>query len=155
MGAAPDVVGQSLDLDGTDYRVIGVMPEGFRFPKKQIQLWRPAAASTWWKQYAGVRDRLAVVVFGRLRPDRTFQEAQVEMNTIARRLELQYPENNRGYGARVEPLHSHALGNPRFFWINPPIAVRRPGIDGRHSFFEPCPMTLANLQRPANLTGFD
>ncbi|HET7570534.1 MAG TPA: ABC transporter permease [Gammaproteobacteria bacterium] len=34
-------VGRSVELDGEQYRVIGVMPKGFAFPDNQVSLWVP------------------------------------------------------------------------------------------------------------------
>jgi hypothetical protein len=38
-GGMPNIVGQRLELDGTPYSVIGVMPQDFRFPTRDIELW--------------------------------------------------------------------------------------------------------------------
>lgn len=40
-GGAPDIIGQSLQLDGDLYEVVGVMPAGFAFPDREVQLWLP------------------------------------------------------------------------------------------------------------------
>ncbi len=40
-GGTGDIVGRPLTLDGRTVVVIGVMPEGFRFPEPQTQLWIP------------------------------------------------------------------------------------------------------------------
>ncbi|HET6267068.1 MAG TPA: ABC transporter permease, partial [Acidobacteriota bacterium] len=37
----PDVLGQSLRLDGELYTIIGVLPAGFNFPARDIQFWIP------------------------------------------------------------------------------------------------------------------
>jgi putative ABC transport system permease protein len=40
-GGAPDVVGRSLQIDGADFQVIGVMPATFQFPAHDTQFWAP------------------------------------------------------------------------------------------------------------------
>ncbi len=40
-GSRSDIVGQSLELDGKSYRIVGVMPEGFYFPDPSAMAWRP------------------------------------------------------------------------------------------------------------------
>lgn len=40
-GADPGIVGRTLDFDGTRLRVLGVLPETFRFPERSTALWRP------------------------------------------------------------------------------------------------------------------
>jgi putative ABC transport system permease protein len=46
----------------------------------------------------------------RLRPGVTLAQAQVEMDTIAKRLELQYPATNKGVGKKIVPLHEEMFG---------------------------------------------
>src|SRR5262245_37566608 len=45
-GAAPDVVGRKLRIDGDWYTIIGVMPRGFRHPgrslRTDVELWVPS-----------------------------------------------------------------------------------------------------------------
>jgi predicted permease len=40
-GAAPGIVGRTVDLDGESAEVVGVMPPGFSFSQQEIDLWRP------------------------------------------------------------------------------------------------------------------
>ena len=49
-------------------------------------------------------------VIGRLRPDVTFEQAQAEMNAIARRLDEQLPVSERNRGISVVPLSLHVTG---------------------------------------------
>ena len=42
-GGSHDVLGQSLTLDGRSFAIVGVMPDGFRFPDPQTELWIPYA----------------------------------------------------------------------------------------------------------------
>src|SRR5215510_6023934 len=41
LGAAPDVIGKTLEVNGQTSQVIGVMPADFYFPTKETQLWEP------------------------------------------------------------------------------------------------------------------
>jgi len=47
---------------------------------------------------------------GTLKPDVTLAQAQLEMNVIARSLELEYPTTNKGIGKKVLPLHQELFG---------------------------------------------
>jgi predicted permease len=40
-GGDPGVIGQSIRLDGQRYRIVGVMPEDFAFPDRQVSVWFP------------------------------------------------------------------------------------------------------------------
>src|SRR5439155_24508860 len=40
-GADRSIIGRTLDLDGVPRAVIGVMPPGFWFPRRETQLWLP------------------------------------------------------------------------------------------------------------------
>src|SRR5262249_9067494 len=50
---------------------------------------------------------------GRLKPDVAIDQAGAETDTIARRLERQYPDTNSGVGSRVVLLHQQVTGNIR------------------------------------------
>jgi putative ABC transport system permease protein len=99
-GADPSIVGQAISLNGEQYDVVGVAPADFDFPMGS-QLWVPLAFDG---KTSAQRTRRYLTVIGRLAPGRTLDEAQAEMATIARRLEQQHPEANRGRGARVFTL---------------------------------------------------
>ena len=124
-GAAPDVIGKSVKIDGDANsrkngpraaRVIGVMPPGFYFPNKETQLWEPATVYWRWKRESGERfmaeaRRLGVV--GRLKPHATIGQAQAEMATIGQRLAQTYPISNPdfpGFAVNVVPLLDQITG---------------------------------------------
>ena len=111
-GADPDLVGQSLRLDGQLYTVVGVLPPGFHLglasrereafvPKIFEEYESYLRASSWWH------------VVGRLRPGVTVAEAQAEMTAITGRLALDHPRTNTGVGARVIPLHARQVAAVR------------------------------------------
>ena len=39
--SAPEIVGQTLEIDQAAYEVVGVMPETFEFPDKDVEVWLP------------------------------------------------------------------------------------------------------------------
>ncbi len=108
-GSNPDIVGQDINLDGQSYLVAGVMPASFQFPDF-AQMWTPMA---WTDKERAVRGEHHSVVVARLKPGIDLKQAQAEMNTISSRLEQQYPEDNKGWGAVVVPLHDDLVSDVR------------------------------------------
>ena len=105
----PGIVGQNISLDGQNFLVAGVMPRDFRVPEF-AQLWTPMA---WTDKERAVRGEHHYVVMARLKPGIDLNQAQAEMNTISTRLEQQYPQDDKGWGATVRPLHADIVGDVR------------------------------------------
>ena len=108
-GSNPAIVGQNVKMDGQSYLVAGVMPASFQFPDI-AQMWTPMA---WTDKEKAVRGEHHSVVVARLRTGVDLKQAQAEMNTISSRLEQQYPEDNKGWGAIVVPLHDDLVSDVR------------------------------------------
>src|SRR6266852_5589415 len=99
-GADPDIVNKTITTNGIARTVIGVMPEGFNFPKA-AELYAPLPLSTEVMQSRGSH---SYYVIGKLKPGTSLQSAQADIDTITARLEKQYPETNTGLGANVYPI---------------------------------------------------
>jgi putative ABC transport system permease protein len=108
-GSNRDVVGHNITLDGTTYLVAGVMPANFRHPD-YAEMWTPMA---WTNKEKAVRGEHHYSVFARLKPGVNVQQAQAEMNTISSRLEQQYSEDDKGWGAVVLPLQEDLVSDVR------------------------------------------
>ena len=108
-GGDPGVINRNVTFDGQSYTVIGVMPEQFRQPE-WAKLWVPVA---WGPQEQAIRANHNSLVIARLNPGVTLQQAQAEMDTISRRLEQTYPNEDAGWGAMVIPLQEQMMGNLR------------------------------------------
>lgn len=108
-GANSAIVGQNINLDGQNFLVAGVMPRDFRAPD-YAQVWTPLA---WTDKERAVRGEHHYIVMARLKSGISLTQAQAEMNTISTRLEQQYPEDDKGWGATVRPLHEDMVGDVR------------------------------------------
>lgn len=108
-GANPNIVGQTVTLNSRSFNVVGVMPAGFEFPR-EADLWIPLAWDDKERQVRSIHDYL---VIARLKPNVSVQQAQAEMSTISSRLEQQYPEEDKGWGAVVIPLREDLVGDVR------------------------------------------
>ncbi len=112
-GAAPDMVGKTLEINGQNTQVIGVMPMGFYFPTKETQLWEPVTSVRYWERNLAERFTDNWRVVGRLKPDVTLRQAQTEMNAIGQRLAQAYPnadEDFAGFGVNVVPMLDQITG---------------------------------------------
>ena len=109
-GGSLDALGTSVDLDGQASRVIGILPDEFRFASLDADVFEPHTLFPDWEARRLVRGRDSWFVLGRLNPDVTVEEAQTEMTTIARRLDALMPATERNRGVRVVPLDLHVVG---------------------------------------------
>jgi predicted permease len=109
-GADPRVVGRTLNLNGTSYAVIGVMPPEFVFPGNPA-LWEPLAPSATLSRGETPRGDRRLGVIGRLAPDVTIARALDELKSVARDLAGQYPETNREWGASMTSLEAWLIGD--------------------------------------------
>jgi putative ABC transport system permease protein len=85
------------------------MPAEFYFPSRETEVWTPVAIP-YNPQGRGAH---FVIVFARMKPGVTVQQADAEMKTIAKRLEQQYPASNTGESAEVVVLHEQVVGRIR------------------------------------------
>ncbi len=99
-GAAPEVLGNTVTLDGQSYTVVGIMPETFDFLLGTVGLW---IASDFGDRRHDREDQ-ALIVTARLNSGVTVEQAQSEMTALASRLEIEYPETNEGSGVHVETI---------------------------------------------------
>ncbi|HEX8501472.1 MAG TPA: ABC transporter permease [Pyrinomonadaceae bacterium] len=109
-GADASVVGKTLVFNGEPYEVVGVMPEGFRYPLIAPDVLLPAQK---WPNYKVARSAHTCWVVGRLRDGVTRETAEGELRAVARRLEEAYPEDNRGRGVEVVGLHDDVVEDIR------------------------------------------
>ncbi|HYL63576.1 MAG TPA: ABC transporter permease [Candidatus Methylomirabilis sp.] len=99
----PQILGKTLDVDSVPSTVVGVMPAGFApFYGGRLDLWIPVNPES--ARYSARIDHWLMPV-GRLKPGTTVEQAQVEMDVIAKRLEAAYPKTNKGVGKLVRSLH--------------------------------------------------
>jgi len=108
-GANPNLIGQTLILNSRRITVVGVMPAGFQFPR-EAELWAPLAWDDQERQTRSIHD---YQVIARLKPNISLAKAQAEMNMISSRLEREYPEADKGWGAVVIPLQEDLVGDIR------------------------------------------
>jgi putative ABC transport system permease protein len=100
-GAAPSVIGQTIQLDAQPYTVVGVMPATFDFPPSaHVDVWTPLSFDPR-DQHGRSRKARSLSVVGRLADGASGEQAQREMSVIASNIATSYPDSNAGWGARV------------------------------------------------------
>jgi putative ABC transport system permease protein len=99
-GGDPNIINKQITLNTISRTVIGVMPQRFNFPKG-AEVYAPIALTP---ELMKSRINHSYYVVGRLKPGVTQPAAQADIDTIARRLEAQYPDTNSGLGANVIPI---------------------------------------------------
>jgi putative ABC transport system permease protein len=109
-GGDPAFVGQAIRLGTELYTVVGIMPDAAAFPEG-TDLWQPLV---WRPGERNVRGNHNYLVIGRLRPTADLSAAQAELTTISQRLERLYPEDDKGWGAVVLPLHQDLIAGVRW-----------------------------------------
>ena len=126
-GVDPDILGQTLRLNGITYTVVGVAPESFggMFPAVSGQMWIPVTMVEEVEPLGNNRgsgagpgaNRLErrgqhfLWIKGRMKPDVTVAQVRSELENIAARLEAEYPETNERERIAVLATNDVAL-NP-------------------------------------------
>jgi putative ABC transport system permease protein len=98
LGGDAHVLGKPLTLNGEVFTIVGVMPQGFRFPIDYVDTWIPVRYDPHFSRERSVESTGAI---GRIKPGASREQAQTEMNTITRRLAQQFPDTNALRGAEV------------------------------------------------------
>jgi predicted permease len=101
------ILGQTVKVNEVPATVVGVMPEGVKFPMT-ADIWQPLALNV-------ERDKRAargLAVFGRARTGVSPSDAQAEFATIAGRLAKQYADTNKDVGVEVMRYNERFNGGP-------------------------------------------
>ncbi len=103
----PEVIGHTIKVNGEQATILGVMPDGFRFPEQE-DIWIPRRDSR-----AENPDRRGpqFQVVGRLKDGLTLDQAALDMSLVAQRLAQEYPETNEGVGVVFYDFIDQAIGD--------------------------------------------
>jgi putative ABC transport system permease protein len=110
-GSDRSLVGKQILLNNESYTVVGVTPQNFYFPP----FWRQWAGELWVPGLdLSAPDRMshAYIALARLKPGVGLAQAQAEMDTISRRIQLQDPKD-KGWNTGVVQLREQAVGETR------------------------------------------
>jgi predicted permease len=110
-----EVVGRRIDLGGVAHTVIGVLPEGFRFPDGMMDLWVPLYLGP---EVARVRAAHFLRVIARLEPGVTLAQARAAMDTLGIQIEREHPDDNHGHYPNVLPFRRSITAE-----VRPPLIM--------------------------------
>jgi predicted permease len=115
-GSDPRILGKDIQFSGRDFRIVGVMPQGFHFPyhnelpkaywfDPKSDVWTPLAFPPQAAKNFRARGCLAVA---RLRSGVELGEAQARLNAINAQVQADHPES-RGWGIKALMLHHQVV----------------------------------------------
>ncbi|MGH7696723.1 MAG: ABC transporter permease, partial [Gemmatimonadaceae bacterium] len=106
-GGDPAIVGKTIRVNAQPYTVVGVMPQGFKFPELG-QAWRPQPVET--PNDADRGNRFYAGAIGRLKSGVTLESAKADLERIMRTLEATYPKDYKGWSADALTLRDDVVG---------------------------------------------
>lgn len=121
-GGDPDILGKKLELSGSPYEVVGVMGPRFNYPRgghdaqagygfqPDPDLWMPMEFPIEARQNHAFRGNVAVA---RLKPGASVEKAEAEIKTISDRLAVAFPESDKGWSAKLQPILDKMIGDLR------------------------------------------
>jgi putative ABC transport system permease protein len=104
-GGSASVIGKTLRLDGNSITVAGVMPDVPLLMNVQVIVPMPML-----NPGMTIRRSHFLRLIGKIKPDVTFAQAQTDLDAIARHLGEQYPDSDKGWSVRLQPLSDVLIG---------------------------------------------
>ncbi len=111
-GGSPDVIHKQIRLDGENSEIVGVMPRGFAFPYRTVDIWVPLLANIPPEDQQS-HDNHFLLVVGRLRPGVSLAQAKAEIDGFAIRYKREHPEEISGKGGNVVLLQDYLVKDVR------------------------------------------
>jgi predicted permease len=120
-GSDPHILGKSIRMDNDLYRVIGVMPPGFRDPgrtadERNTEQWAAYGFSDDSARASNRSLRLPLETVGRMKPGLTLAAAQSQLDALVASLQKQFPDAypaDSKWTVRLVPLKETVVGNVR------------------------------------------
>src|SRR5581483_1206698 len=114
-----DIIGKVIKGNNKPFTVIGVMPQGFGYPKGWlysggIEIWTPLVLTDTEKNDRGGS---ILDVIARLKPNTTLEQAQANLDVITSQLEQAYPQTNKGWGSNLMWLSDRGVDAYRSMFL--------------------------------------
>ncbi|MEM7587769.1 MAG: ABC transporter permease [Acidobacteriota bacterium] len=114
LGGDPSIVGRDIRLGGEPYRVLGVMPASFAFPRPNVQIWTPFAFTPE-QRSDDARGNEFSFMLARLAPGATLEQAQLQIDAIHQANMERFPQvrdfwESSGFGGMLVPYREQLFG---------------------------------------------
>lgn len=118
-GGDPKVVGRTLDINGLDYSVVGVMPASFQYPE-DAEVWGPLAFAPA-DLMPDNRGNHGLEVLARIKPGLSLAQARDDMKSLTQAVEQQnpgYPYARFQFAFTLTPLLAEMVSDvQKALWI--------------------------------------
>jgi len=104
----PGVAGRVVTVNGKRATIIGVMPNGWRFPETS-DLWMPLKTT----EKEDPRGNFNFNCFARMKPGVTIDQARAELEASAARIAADHPQSNAGCSAYVRDFREETVANAK------------------------------------------
>jgi putative ABC transport system permease protein len=102
-GGAPDVLKRQIRLDSDNYDIVGVMPPGFAYPERKVDVWAPVQ-HVLPPEVIASRGSHQFYVVARVRDGVGNLQASAEIDAVAHQVHAAHPGELIGRGAALRPL---------------------------------------------------
>lgn len=109
-GADPNILGRRVPLNETPATVIGVMPQSFAFPRREVRMWMPLRIDP---ANPGGRGNHGTYAVGRLASDVALETARAELQTLMDDWKRRFPDVHTGHYLFIRPLLEDIAGTIR------------------------------------------
>jgi len=108
-GGDQSIIGKTIVIDRVPHIVIGVVPNTVALGSR-VEVWVPLA---WTAKERATRANHNYSGIAKLKPGISVERAQADMTAIAKRLEAQYPDDNKEWGVLIRPLQDDIIMQAR------------------------------------------
>ena len=109
-GGDPGILQRTVLVNGAAMPVIGIMPDGFVFPRDTTRLWVPLRIDP---ANPGGRSSHSTLAIGRLAPGMPFESARAEIDTLMHEWKARFPQVHTGHYLFLRPMLEDVAGSIR------------------------------------------
>lgn len=115
LGGNPDVLNRTVRIGSAAIRIVGVMPQSFLFPDRDVEFWSPVPLDA---PYAQSRQATWYQGIGRLKDGVSVEQARANLLSVQTQLGQEYGGVDTKLGVNVTPLKEHTVaGVRRSLWL--------------------------------------